>query len=60
MPYKFVKTPNVGSKYDIAGIEMTIPDDVTISQILEEFGAFLLGCGFVFDGKIELVEEEAE
>lgn len=34
--------------------------DVCLSDILEQFAAFLRGCGFHFNGQIEIVEPEED
>ena len=40
-------------------IEMTLPENGhSLSQLLEHFELFLKACGYVFDGHIELVEED--
>lgn len=34
-------------------------NEVVLTDLLEDFEDFLRGCGFVFDGHLEIVEESA-
>lgn len=43
-----------GTKVELETQEVTLP------AILEEFENFLRGCGFSFDGNIEVVYDEVE
>lgn len=33
---------------------------ITLSDMLEHYSNFLKGCGFVFDGELDIVTEESE
>jgi hypothetical protein len=45
---------------EISPVEITvdIPGEVTISQMLYNFESYLKACGFVFDGRLEIVPED--
>lgn len=57
MTYRFIKQRDPANKFDVSVIEHSV-DAVSIPDLLEAFEAFLKGCGFVFDGHIDIVEEE--
>jgi len=42
-------------KYDEQVVRVEIPADSTISEVLEAVGDFMRGCGYHFDGDIEVV-----
>jgi len=35
-------------------------DEVTLSEVLEQFEYFLKGCSYVFDGQVDIVNEEED
>jgi hypothetical protein len=39
-------------------VTFELPADITISQMLYNFEFYLKACGFIFDGHLEIVEEE--
>jgi len=42
-------------------VSVVIKDDgVCISDLLEYFGCFLKGCGYSYNGTIDIVEEDGE
>ncbi len=57
--YRFMKQaePKLSQHYTDS-LEMTLPHDSDLDSMLEGFELFLRGCGYIFDGKIEIVEEE--
>lgn len=52
--YKFVRVSDDGSK------TISVTRAMVLSEVIEEFESFLRGCGFVFDGHIEIVDDENE
>lgn len=55
--YKFTRLRDNNNPYDISSLEMTA-DAVTLGEILQEFEYFLRGCGFIFEGSLEIVESD--
>jgi hypothetical protein len=47
---------------DFSPLDVTfdIPGEVTITQILWNFQCYLKACGFVFDGHLEIVNDETD
>jgi len=47
---------------EISPVEITfdMPGEVTINQMLWNFECYLKSCGFVFDGHLEVVNEESD
>jgi hypothetical protein len=47
---------------EISPVDVTfdMPGDVTITQMLFNFECYLKACGFVFDGRLEMVEDGYE
>lgn len=59
--YKFIKITDPENHFDISGIELTIKDhSVTATQIAEEFGRFLLACGFTYDTVKSVLSEDID
>ncbi len=59
MSYKFSKIVNPQSKYSDTQVELTLEkESVTYMELCEVFEDFLKGCGFLFDGHIQVVNEE--
>lgn len=57
MKITFKKEIDYDNPHDLTEIEMKI-NTLTVSRLVEEFECFLKGCGFVFDGKLDFVEDE--
>lgn len=49
MTLRFVKERDKDNRFDNVDLVMTC-DDVTLPEILDNFAAFLRGCGFVLNG----------
>lgn len=58
--YKFIKIKDPHNEFEKSNIEFTIENDVSLSILCEEFTGFLKSCGFVFNGYIDLVDEDDE
>jgi hypothetical protein len=58
--YKFIKLPDEDNKFDSSSIEMVITKDVSLPDLLQEFECFLKACGFVFEGELDIIQEEVE
>lgn len=54
---KFIKLPDENNHFDNSTIEMTT-EEIGLSEMLEDFEDFLLGCGFRFDGRLDIVYDE--
>ena len=55
--YRFLKTPDPENQFDFSTIEVVFPTE-SLPDLLQEFEYFLRGCGFHFDGSLEIVEED--
>ena len=55
---KFIKERDADNPYDNTDIVMST-DEITLTEIVQEFQHFLLACGYVFDGDLDFVEEES-
>ncbi len=55
--FKYTSEENIE---EISPVEITfdVPGAVTLTQMLYNFESYLKACGFVFDGRLELVTEE--
>ena len=59
MAYKFIRTIDSENKFSNCDVEFTVSSNsMTYPELLEVFEEFLRGCGYVFDGHVEIVEEE--
>ena len=58
--YILIKQKNNDSKYDISRIEFKIDPEADLNDLLAEYEKFLLACGFIFDGRLEIVPKELE
>jgi hypothetical protein len=57
--YKFIKTVDPENKFDKTNVIIELPhNEQSIDDLLEAFEEFMRGCGFVFDGHLEVVDEE--
>ena len=55
--YTFKKEKDPENTFDNTTVELTV-DTVSREEILTAFEEFLRGCGFYFDGTIEVVSDE--
>ena len=54
--YQFLKTQDTTNPHDHSVVEVRLPDnDQTLDTLLAEFTYFLRGCGFEFEGSVEVV-----
>ena len=59
--YKFIKMRDENNEYDISDIEVVIDNgDATLNELLAQFEDFLLGCGYRFDGHIDIINDDIE
>lgn len=59
MSYIFKKKIDPEIKFPQTEITFEIPQyDVTLTDLLAEFEDFLRGCGYQFNGSIEVVEDD--
>lgn len=56
--YIFRRSPNPENDRDHITLTLTIPDEQTLPDMCEFFADFLRGCGFSFEGSVEIVEPE--
>lgn len=59
MQFRFIKYRDLNNKYDTITVDIS-SDASTVSEILEDFRAFLLACGYQIKGDliVEATEEE--
>ena len=43
---------------DNVDVEFTLPPHLNLTEVLDQFTLFLKSCGFYFDGKVDIVDEE--
>jgi len=55
--YRFIKEKDKDNKFDNTDVELK-SESQTIPDLLDDFEDFLRGCGFRFNGSIQIVEEE--
>lgn len=55
--YIFKKEQDIDNRFDNYTLEMR-STDVSLIELLENFEAFLRGCGFHFTGTLEIVEAD--
>jgi len=53
--FMFIRTTEAGSFQ-----RHLVNDSTNLTEVMEEFQYFLKGCGYVFDGDLEIVENEEE
>ena len=45
--------------FDFTNVEITVDkEDPTLDEMLESFKCYLLGCGYCFDGEIQIINED--
>lgn len=57
--YHLVKTPNPDNRFDHTTVKFNT-DTVCLNKLIETFEGFLRGCGFHFDGHLEILAPETE
>lgn len=55
--YKFIKEKDETNRFDNTRVEVEV-DDVCLPEIIKAFEDFLRGCGFAFDGELDIVEDD--
>lgn len=55
---EFKKTQDPNNKFSISEVSIKVHDEVTITDLLEEFGNFLKACGYSFDGELDIVNDD--
>jgi hypothetical protein len=53
--YSFKRDPNVDGRLTQATVEVRVPTHAPLTELCEEFTAFLRGCGFYFDGEVTVL-----
>jgi hypothetical protein len=56
--FKYTYNETEFEEYSPVEVTFDMPGDVTITQMLNNFECYLKACGFVFDGHLEVVDEE--
>lgn len=56
--FKYTFNETDMEEFSPVDITMDVPGDVTLTQMLYNFERYLQACGFVFDGRLDFVEEE--
>lgn len=50
---------DVYSQYTaIRNIEITISEEASLDEMLDAYAQFLRACGYTFDGRLEVVDDE--
>jgi hypothetical protein len=44
--------------YPESKVEITLDTESTLTEVIEKFENFLKACGYVFDGHLDIVQEE--
>jgi hypothetical protein len=57
MSYKFIKVKDPENRFETTDIEFKV-ETSSLLELIQEFEYFLKGCGFAFDGTLEIVEPE--
>jgi hypothetical protein len=57
--FKFIKEQDESNPYSITRVEHQVNAEA-LPEILEEFELFLKGCGFQFDGTVDIISVEEE
>jgi hypothetical protein len=55
--YKFIKTSPENDQYDDTDVSVST-NSITLEPLLDTFESFLKACGYVFSGKLEIVDDE--
>lgn len=59
MKFRFIKEKDKDNSYDNTNVIVESQSDC-LPEILEDFADFLRGCGFHFDGSIQVVNESGD
>lgn len=43
---------------DCVNVEFTLPPHMNLDDVMEQFTMFLRACGYYFDGRVDIVDEE--
>lgn len=55
----FKKLPDETNQFDVSEVTLAMQGEGhSLTAVLEEFEAFLKACGYHFNGRIDIVEEE--
>lgn len=57
MKIKFVKERDLDNPFSVSDIDFTV-HAVSLPDMVENFELFLRACGFIFDGHLDIVEDE--
>lgn len=57
MSFRFEKYPDIDNHHDTANVTVDFKA-VGLEDVLEYFEMFLKGCGYSFDGKVTIVNDE--
>jgi len=58
MPFIFQKLADPANKFDLSDVTFTVRDsDIDLESLVQEFGNFLLACGYIF-AKIQVIYDE--
>lgn len=55
---RFIHYTSGNSGYPESKIEITIGADSTLSEVIEKFESFLKASGYIFNGTLDIVEDE--
>lgn len=55
--YQFTKFKDPENKFDNSDLVMTC-DTIVLSELLENFENFLKGCGYIFEGSVQIIDTE--
>lgn len=54
----FSYTPNPTNPHDQASINISVPPGANLETVLRAIEGYLLACGFVIDGSLDVVEDD--
>lgn len=57
---RFVKTPDLDSRFDTVKVEISAENDIGLSEAIEMATAFLRAVGYQFDGDLVIRTDEDE
>jgi hypothetical protein len=56
--FKYTYSDTNLEEYSPVEVTFDMPGEISITQMLNNFESYLKACGFVFDGHLEVVQEE--
>lgn len=56
--HSFTYTPDPTNPHDQASITISVPADSNLETVLRAMEGYLLACGFVIDGTLDVVGDE--